>query len=199
MSDNPFAAAIAALSRDAAAQVLSAAAQRLGGGAITLVSRETAHTLDDLAEIDLAIPQWTTADGQARGVRIRALRYKDRMLAEQKATIRQKDGSHILDAWRLMAEEVTRGIVAPRDLSVDTILEWNDAVVETIHAAIQRLAPLPAQQVAAELSRLAGGDPPPVHDPAVGDRPDLVPDELGGAGGAEAGGADGGADESAAG
>lgn len=142
-------------------------------------SREAATAIDDRAEAFCAVPQWTTADGQLRGVRIRALSFKQRMLADKAATRVGKDGATTLDAWRLLAEEVCAGIVEPRELTVDHILGWNDAVMEHIHASIQRLGPLPAALVARELARLAGGDPPPAPAQARGDGGDTAPDPLG--------------------
>lgn len=144
-----------------------------------VLTRETAAAVDDCAEVDLAIPQWTTADGQLRGVRVRALTFKERMLADRAATRAGKDGTLTTDAWRLMAEEVVAGITAPRGLTVDHILAWNDSVVVFIHQQIQRLGPLPSALIAGELARLAGGSPPPPPDPAGRHGGDADPEPLG--------------------
>lgn len=175
----PWEGAVAALDPDALAQLAAAALARLAGERPQIVTRETAAAIDDRASMPLPIPQWTTADGQARGVVIQALGLRERMLAEQRATVAKRDGSATVNAWRQTAEEVVAGIVEPRGLTVDMVLSWNEQVIEYVHAAILRLAPLPAAWVAQELARIAGGPPPAVPDAAHRPNPERVPDELG--------------------
>lgn len=141
---------------------------------LTVPSREQIASLDDRAEWPVPVPQWTTADGQARGVWVKALMFRDRMLAERQAT--GKDGA--VDAWRLVAEEVARGVTRPAGLTVDNILNWNSDAVEHVHNQILRLGGLAGAIIAQELARLAGGPPPP-QPGAVAGHAGADPDDLG--------------------
>jgi hypothetical protein len=137
-------------------------------------TREQIYHIDDCAERPFAVWQWTTRDGEERGVHIRALTFKDRMLAERAAT--GKDGK--IDAWRLVAEETRAGITRPAGLTVDTLLSWNAQVVIDIHTAILSLGGIASDLLAAELARLAGGvarEPEPIAD-NVGDGADAAPE-----------------------
>lgn len=120
-------------------------------------TREQVYHIDDCAEREFPVWQWTTREGERRGVAIRALTFKDRMVAERAAT--GKDGK--LDQWRLVAEETRAGIVRPAGLSVDTLLSWNAQVVLDVHAAILSLGGIASDILAAELERIAGPAPEP--------------------------------------
>lgn len=119
-------------------------------------SRAEIYSLDDCAEWDVPVPQWTGAQGEVRGVRVRALTYKDRMTAAQKAT--DKDGK--VNDWLLVAMETAAGITRPAGLTADSLLNWNADVVLLIHDRILGVGGLPGALAAQELARLAGGPPP---------------------------------------
>lgn len=184
---NPYDSLLRTMGADEAAALLAAAAARLAGAAPTVVDAETAIAIEDCAEMDLSVPQWARVrdDGtvEARGVRIRALTFRDRMTAEKAATLTKKDGSTEIDPWRLQAEEVVRGVVRPKFRTVDQVLGMNYEAIQHIHAAICRLGPQPAALVARELARVAGGDPPP----RPRDGRDAVASDVGGGGGAAQG------------
>lgn len=129
------------------------------GDPVALLDQRLVATPGDTLEREYPVEQWRGADGTPYGVVIRALRFRDRMEAEREATVTGKAGKTEIDPWRLMAEEVARGIVKPR-VTVDQLLGWNDAVVREIYQAIHDLAPYPPAVVAAELARLAGQDAP---------------------------------------
>ena len=136
-------------------------------------SREQIYSLDDCAEWDVPVPQWTGAGQEVRGVRVRALTYKQRMQAEQKAT--GKDGK--VNPWLLVAHEVAAGVVRPAGLTPDALLNWNADVILLIHDRILGLGGIPGALAQAELARLAGGEAPEPGGVAGGaDAPD---DDLG--------------------
>lgn len=136
-------------------------------------TREQIYHLDDCAERPMVVWQWTPREGEARGVHIRALTFKDRMLAERKAT--GKDGK--VDAWRLVAEETAAGITRPSGITVDTILGWNAQVVLDVHAAILALGGVASDLLNAELERVAGSAPP--EPGGVAGDTDTDPDDVG--------------------
>lgn len=156
---NPWAEVIAAISADDRRALLEALLTGAGGDRVTLLDQRLVATPDDCLEQEIAVPQWTAADGRQYGVRIRALRYRDRMEAEIAATQTDRAGKATISPWRLMAEEVARAILRPR-VTVDQILDWNDDVVRHLYSAIHRLAPLPPAMVLAELARHAGEPAP---------------------------------------
>lgn len=137
-------------------------------------TREQIYSLDDCAEWDVPVPQWSGADGEVRGVRVRALTYKARMLAEQRAT--GKDGK--VNAWLLVAHEVAAGVVRPAGLTPDSLLNWNADVVLLIHDRILGLGGIPGALAAAELARIAGGAAPEPGGVAGGTDP--PGDDVGG-------------------
>lgn len=126
---------------------------------VTPLDQRLVATPGDTLERQYPIEQWRGADGTAYGVVIRALLFRDRMEAERAATLTDKAGRSHVDPWRLMAEEVARGIVKPK-VTVDHLLGWNDAVIRELYQAIHDLAPYAPAVVAAELARLAGQDAP---------------------------------------
>jgi hypothetical protein len=156
---------------------------------LNVPSREQVYSLDDCAEWPVPIAQWTAADGTPRGVYVRALTFKERMLAERKAT--DKDGK--VNAWLLVANEVAAGVTRPAGLTPDSLLGWNADVVLVIHDRILSLGGLSGAVVAAELQRLAGGPPP--EPGGVASSADAGADDLGGDAGAAAVAGDGDADQ----
>lgn len=183
MSNPASADAVAAISQaaayvapDEAAQLIAALARRLTAGATgehaQTIRPTDAVALDDCAEIFVPVPQWTTADRQIRGVWLRAPQYRDDMLAEREATVRDpKTGEERIDDYRRVAELVSRVITRPA-VRVDTLLSWNTKVVYALYNRAMALADLPGALVAAELARLAGGPPPPpAPAPARPERP----------------------------
>lgn len=172
MATNAFATILESMGDDAAAEVLAAAAARLATGRLRVIGPEEALHLDDLAEMEIAVPQWQDGRGP-RGVVIRALTVKDRMLAERAARVTRKDGTVDVDPWRLQCEEVAAGICRPAKVTADVVLGWNDEAVQFLHGAILRLGPLPSALVAEALGRMAGPD-------AAGDGGgDPAPDGMG--------------------
>ena len=126
-----------------------------------IVGKELAASLDDRERFDYAVPQWTTADGEARGLVLMAWRWQDRERAEREAT----DAKGVYNRWDQIVWEVKLGIFDPADLPIAVIKGWNYDVVLAIHQQIERLAPLPPALIAAELARLAGGVPPAATPP----------------------------------
>jgi hypothetical protein len=118
---------------------------------IKTISREQAGLLEDRAEWPHIVPQWRTADGEDRGVMLRALSMRDRMEALSAAT--RRDGS--VDAIKQVIEEVSRGISKPADIPTSVIETWNAAVVLEIHARLIEISNFIPSAVDTELSRLA--------------------------------------------
>lgn len=144
-------------------------------------TREQIYSLDDCAERPLAIPQWTGAAGERRGVYIRALTFRARMEAERRAT---QGGA--VNPWLLVAYEVAAAITRPSGLTPDSILTWNADVIEFIHSHVLALGGLSGALVASELARLAGEAPPPEPGRVAGG-PDAPADDVGGDAGGAAG------------
>jgi hypothetical protein len=142
-------------------------------------------TLDQCAVLEVPIHQWTLPDGTPRGVKIRALTFKDLMLAEKAATDK-KDGK--VDPYRLVAERVARAVYDPPGITVDHILKWNASAVLYIDQRQDALSGYAAAPLAVELARLAAGAPPePRPDRGAGD---AGTDDMGGDAGAETWAAD---------
>jgi hypothetical protein len=113
-------------------------------------------TLDQRARVDVPIHQWTLPGGALRGVKVQALTFKDAMLAEKAAT--EKDGK--VNGYRLIAEEVVRGVYDPPGLTLNHILDWNTDVVLYVNNRIREISGFAAAVLAAELARIAAGPPP---------------------------------------
>lgn len=138
---------------------------------VRLLDQRLVATPGDRLEREIPIPQWTGADGTLYGVRIQALTFRHRMEAEIAATMTDpRTGRAEIQPWRLMAEEVARGVLRPR-VTVDHILDWSDDVVRQIYRAIHDAAPYPPAMVAAELARLAGANPPEPRGGAANAQP----------------------------
>ena len=131
---------------------------------IKTINREQASVVDDRAEWPHVIPQWRTAEGEERGVMLRALSLRDRMAALSAAT--RRDGS--VDALRQIVEEVRLGISKPADVPASVVESWNANVVLEIHARIIEIAGYAPARVEAELARIASanGVAPQAADPA---------------------------------
>jgi hypothetical protein len=119
---------------------------------IKTISREQSALIVDRAEWPHIIPQWRTAEGEQRGVMLRALSMRDRMDALNAAT--RRDGT--VDAIRQVIEEVARGIVKPAEIPTSVIETWNAAVVLEIHARLTEISDFIPSAVETELQRLAG-------------------------------------------
>lgn len=133
---------------------------------IKTISREQAALIVDRAEWPHIIPQWRTAEGEQRGVMLRALSMRDRMDALNAAT--RRDGT--VDAIRQVIEEVSRGISKPAEIPVSVIETWNAAVVLEIHARLTEISDFIPSTVETELQRIAvsAGIKPTTGDDAGG-------------------------------
>lgn len=187
---NAYAPLLASLSPAALRDILAAAAGQLAQQPQpSILPAETAPVVDDRARRAVAVPQWTTADGAARGVVLQALSARQRREAEYHATERHegRPGFGQANPRRQILEELRRGIVEPANLPITVIEGWNDDVVLDLHAHLCALGPLPPAYLAAELAALVGAAPP--ARPARGrpDHPVAGADDLDGDAGAGAG------------
>lgn len=158
--------------------VIAAAARAAALEQPAVIARETSAVLDDRARFHLAIPQWLTAEGAARGVVIQALSFEDRWQAERAATrYDERRRESVTDEWRRMLEEVTRAIVEPR-IPVEVLKRWNYEIVEYVHSAALQLAPAPPAILSQELARLAGGPAPQQPASANSAAPVGDPDDV---------------------
>jgi hypothetical protein len=171
-------------------------------------TREQAGSLDDRVTYPLEITQWRTADGRARFVILRALSVQQRMDAERVATERRPAGEKggaaewWVNPWRLIIEEVRRGVATPPELPYSVVAGWNYAVVEHIYTTLHWISGTSQAAIDSALARVAGEPPPDVAEPAAPDSADDDPAGMGAAGGAAAEGepddtddtADGGSD-----
>lgn len=165
-------------------EILAKAAQQLADlKPPAIIDGEIAPVVQSRAKRPLAIPQWTTADGQARGVVIQYWSYEQRRLAEAAATDRRPNSPTFgqVDDWRRLAEEVRLGIVEPAGLTLKIVESWGYAVVTYIHEQIERLGPVPPAVMAATLASLADAPPPPPARPggSRANTPEPDPDNLG--------------------
>ena len=176
------AADLAALAQAAMQRVASLSAPQLVDD-----REQAARVIEGCAASPYAIPQWTTADGAARGVMVRALETRHRMDAARAAHVaagrampttfaKLPDGSYMPDPvmglardelyrWRLVCEETARMIVTPDGLTAEMLLRWNAEITLAIHAHGTTLAAHAPALVRAELAQLAGVDDP-VQAPA---------------------------------
>jgi hypothetical protein len=118
---------------------------------IKTIGREQASVIEDRTEWPHVVPQWRTADGEERGIMLRALSMRDRMAALSAAT--RRDGS--VDALKQIVEEVRLGISKPADVPASVVESWNANVVLEIHARLIEIAAYAPAKVEAELARIA--------------------------------------------
>jgi hypothetical protein len=120
---------------------------------VQVITREEALTVDGCARWPHAVPQWSK-DGQQRGVVLRALTLKQRMEAHQAALREDKT----VDQFRLMVEEVRRGIIEPPHLPAEVVESWNADVVLGMYDALQMISNWNPEIVERELNKLTQGD-----------------------------------------
>jgi hypothetical protein len=120
---------------------------------IKTISRELSALINDRAEWPHIVPQWRTAEGEERGIMLRALSMRDRMEALSAAT--RRDGT--IDSLKQIIEEVARGISKPSDIPASVVETWNASVVLEIHGRLIEISNFIPSAVEAELARIAGG------------------------------------------
>lgn len=136
-------------------------------------TREQAGSLDDRATWPCLVPQWTTAEGAPRYVILRALSVEQKMDAERLATERRPSPNKAeagagaaewwVNPWRLMVEEVRRGVARPNDLLASVVAGWNADVVTHLYTELQWVGGRSQYALDAALRRVAGeAAPPPV-------------------------------------
>jgi hypothetical protein len=121
--------------------------------ALQVISREEALTVDGCAVWPHIVPQWAKDDGTQRGVKLRALTLKQRMEAHQAALRDDKT----IDQFRLMIEELRRGIIDPPNIPAEVIESWNADVVLAMYETLQMIGGWNPIIVERELERLASG------------------------------------------
>lgn len=119
-----------------------------------VINREESAVVDGCAVWSHVVPQWTAADGTLRGVRLRALTLKQRMEAYYAALRDDKT----IDQFRLIVEELRRGIVDPPNLSSEIIEQWNADVVLAMHEALQTIGGWNPVIVERELEKLSANE-----------------------------------------